>query len=354
MVCSCDYHSRFTSDKMKLIHITDEAFTDKHWQAYYSLMEILFEKYKSPMARVGWEKVKVRFLSLMDIDPDYYRFVVFDEETAVGWADLNVQSPGTSEQNVSVRIDAVYERAPDEFEKLVATEFLRLLDERKSTTAHLMAPSQRISAIARHWSSKELNRLDRFQLHRQKANISLMRSWLNKIPKANPDLSLRFFSPIPEKHLVVHTELFVTYIREMPTERETEIPFQMTIDEVRRDMRWRAKNDVYIYTCALFDSSDKMIAHSNASITGADPDDVYQAMTGVNREYRGRGLSRWLKAALFFKVGEDFPGNKTMTTDMRSANAPIQKVNAEMGYVLQSSGHEFEVRAEGLRGFLKS
>jgi len=96
-----------------------------------------------------------------------------------------------------------------------------------------------------------------------------------------------------------------------------------------------------------------MIGHSNAVIVEDDPSDVFQAMTGVNREYRGRGLSRWLKALLFFKVGADFPANKTMTTIMRAANAPIQKVNAEMGYVPLSSGHEFDLSADGLRRFLK-
>lgn len=96
-----------------------------------------------------------------------------------------------------------------------------------------------------------------------------------------------------------------------------------------------------------------MIGHSNALIAEADPSDAYQAVTGVNREYRGCGLSRWLKAALFFKVGEDFPANKTMTTVMRATNAPIQKVNAEMGYALQSSGYEFDVTAEGLRRYLR-
>ena len=144
----------------------------------------------------------------------------------------------------------------------------------------------------------------------------------------------------------------MTYIREMPTERPTEKPFELTAAEVRRDREWRRQNNYHVYTYALFDAGGAMIGHTNAQINGGDPTDVYQAMTGVNEEYRGRGLSRWLKAALFFKVGEDFPANETMTTDMRAANAPIQKVNAEMGYVLQSSGHEFELTADGLRGFL--
>jgi hypothetical protein len=142
-------------------------------------------------------------------------------------------------------------------------------------------------------------------------------------------------------------------MREMPTERKTQKQFKMTVDEVKQDLEWRRKNNMYVYTYTLFDINGTMIGHTNAMINGNDPSDAYQAMTGVNREYRGRGLSRWLKAALFFKVGEDFSSNETMTTDMRATNVPIQKVNAEMGYSLISSGYEFEISVEGLSKFLK-
>ncbi|MDH3890525.1 MAG: hypothetical protein OEV49_05525 [candidate division Zixibacteria bacterium] len=337
---------------MDLFHITDPSFTDQRWQAYYALMETLHEKYDSSMAKVGWVQTKERFLSLMDSDPDYYRFVLFDQQTAVGWADLNVMSPNTPDQCVSVRVDSVYEDASGEFERIVAAEFLRLLHECKSHSAHIMATTRRISNIARRWSGTELNRLDRFRLIRKKANTSLMKSWLDDIPRQNPALRLEFYPEIPDQHLITHTNLFIRYMHEMPTERESDKQFKMTIDEVRQDREWRRQNNAYVYVYALFDTDGEMIGHSNAFVTGADSSDVYQAMTGLNSEYRGRGLSRWLKAALFFKVGEDFPDNKTMTTDMRAANAPIQKVNAEMGYKLLSSGHEFELSVEGLGKFI--
>ncbi len=338
---------------MKLLHIADPSFTDQHWQAYYSLMETLLEKYQTAMARVGWEQTRERFLSLMKSDKEYYRFVIFDNQTAVCWADLKIMAPGTPGQNVFVRVESTYEDAPEEFERILAAEYLRLLRKHDSASAHIMAPTQRISAIARHWNGTELNRFDQFRLSRAKANTSLMKSWLENIPRDNPDLRLEFFSPMPEEHMVVHTESFVRYIKEMPTERESEGQFQMTVEEARKDIEWRRNNNMHLYTYALFNVDDIMIGHSNAVINGSDPSYVYQAMTGIDREYRGRGLSRWLKAALFFKIGEDFPANHTMTTDMRAVNAPIQKVNAEMGYVLLSAGHEFELSAKGLSGFLK-
>ena len=333
---------------MKTLHIADRLFNDQCWQAYYALLEILRERYESPMARIGWEQTKESFLSLMEIDPGYHRFVIFDGQTAVGWADFDIHAKGMPGQNASVRVESVYDHAPKAFECIVAAELLNLMKMCSSNSARLWTTTERIAAIARHWSGRELNRLDRFRLYRAKAPTALMESWLKKIPQEHPGLRLEFFSPVPDEHLVAYTSLFIKYIREMPTERESGDQFLMTADEVRRDMEWRLKNRMHTYTYALFDPNSTMIGYTNVMINEADPSDVFQSMTGLDVEYRGRGLSRWLKAAMFFKVGEDFPANETITTDMRGANAPIQKVNAEMGYVLLSSGNEFEISADDL------
>ncbi len=337
---------------MKLLDITDPAFTDHHWQACYALMETLHDRYASRLAKIGWEQTKTRLHSLAAKDANYHRLVVFDDNDAIGWGDFRVLAPGTEGQCVSVRVEAADDPAPEELERIVAAEFLRLLEECGSKSAHILAITEQMSAIARHWNGTELNRLTRFRLHRATANAPLMQSWLERYPRENPGLRMEFFSPVPEEHLVAYTRLFVNYIREMPTERESAQPFEMTVEENRRDIEWRRKNRMHIYMYALFDAGGTMIGHTNAVITEDDPSDIYQAMTGVNREYRGKGISHWLKAALFFKVGEDFPANETMTTVMRAANAPIQKVNAGMGYTLLSRGHEFDLTIEGLRTFL--
>lgn len=337
---------------MKLLRITDPSFADRHWQAHYALLETLHDRYHSRMARIGWERTKTSLLSLASNDPAYHRFAVFDDTTAIGWGDLKVFAPGTEGQCVSVRAEAADDPAPEEFERLVAGEFLRLLDDCGSRNAHIMATNEQMSTIATHWHGQQLNRLEQFRLNRATANTSLMKSWLEQIPHEHPDLRIEFFSPVPESHLEEYTKLFVGWIREMPAEREGATPFEMTVEDVRRDIQWRRKNRAQLYTCALFDADAAMIGHSNAVVMEDDTSDVYQAMTGITREYRGKGLSRWLKAALFFKVGEDFPGNETMTTTMRAANAPIQKVNAEMGYQLLTTGHEFDITVDGLRTFL--
>lgn len=338
---------------MNLLHIADAAFTDRHWQAYYALLELLHDRYRCRFARIGWERTKQQLLSLVQSDPYYHRFVVFEDHSGLGWGDFRLLAPGTASESVSVRIESAAAPPLSAFETLVAREFLRLLEPCQVHIANLMAETPHVSDMARRWNGHELNQLTRFQLDRATAQTERMTSWLTTIPQEHPELHLAFFSPIPEEYLEAHTELYVQWIRDMPTERPSATPFEFTIDDARRDIEWRRRNKIHVYTYALFDPDDTMIGHTNAVIAEADPGDAYQAMTGLNRDYRGRGLSRWLKAALFFKVGEDFPANKTMTTVMRAANAPIQKVNAEMGYTLVSSGHEYDLSADGLRRFLE-
>jgi GNAT superfamily N-acetyltransferase len=193
-----------------------------------------------------------------------------------------------------------------------------------------------------------LNILNRFQLERISAHKDLIDNWLQEFPTRYPSLRLEFHKVIPDKYLVRYAELFTQFLNEMPRERDRGRKYNISPEILRNLDEWRRKNDRFLYIFTLHDDRDNMIGFTNAMVAGHDPSNVYQAMTGVISEYRGKGLSKWLKAALFRKIGEDFPDNEFMTTDMRAVNYPIQKVNEQMGYKLISEGAEYNVSLDNL------
>ncbi len=79
---------------------------------------------------------------------------------------------------------------------------------------------------------------------------------------------------------------------------------------------------------------------------------INQWMTGVRRPYRGRGLGKWLKAAMLLRVREEFPQVRVVRTGNAFSNAPMLSINERLGFKLYREGMEVQIRLEDLEAYL--
>ena len=77
-----------------------------------------------------------------------------------------------------------------------------------------------------------------------------------------------------------------------------------------------------------------------------------QYNTGVLPKFRGKGLGRWLKAAMFEKVVADLTEVKFIRTNNSALNAPMLKINHEMGFKLYRSSVIWQVEIEKVKAYL--
>lgn len=337
----------FTSMSVK-----DANFTDAHWKTYHQLMVDLSERFDNSFPNTPWEDLKKRMLSYQRPEKGYDRYVIFENNNPVGWIQMMIYNALTPQQNGAIRFDTVYENVPEAASCLMARLIHDYLAKFDCPSANTLTDTERLMRLPHMWNSTYLNRLERFRLYRKSASHQIIEKWLTKIPVKNPDLKLEIHTAIPEKYLIQYAELFGRYINEMPKENENAKEYHVSTEEIRRQEKWRADNKSGLITSLLTHENDGVIGMSNIMINKQDPRDAYQAMTGVTAEYRGRGLSKWLKASLYEKIGKDFPGNEFLTTDMRAANKPIYAVNEQMGYKLFSKGAEFEIYPAQLKKYL--
>ncbi|MFH1700476.1 MAG: hypothetical protein ABIE07_07795 [Candidatus Zixiibacteriota bacterium] len=331
--------------------VMDDNFTDDQWKSYHKLMSEIHERFDSTFPEMSWEDLKKRMQSYQQPENGYDRFVVFKDNTPVAWIQMMIFNARTPLQNGALRYDTRYQNVPDGVALLMAETIFEYLQKFECPSANIMTENERLMGLPQRWKSAHLNRLERYRLYRESANAEIINKWLTEIPAQNPDIKLSIYSAIPDIYLNQYAGLFARYIEDMPKENENAKKYHVAPEEIRRQEKWREDNNSRLITGLLL-HNDRVKGMSNVLINMADPREAYQAMTGVTANYRGRGLSKWLKAALYQKVGQAFPANVYMVADMRAVNKPITVVNEQMGYKLFSKGAEFEIFAVQLKEYL--
>ena len=78
------------------------------------------------------------------------------------------------------------------------------------------------------------------------------------------------------------------------------------------------------------------------------PTIVQQDFTGVRPDARGRGLGKWLKAAMALHIHELYPDAQWFTTGNAGSNAPMLAINKKLGFKQYRAGSEYQLHRDRL------
>jgi hypothetical protein len=79
---------------------------------------------------------------------------------------------------------------------------------------------------------------------------------------------------------------------------------------------------------------------------------ISQLLTGVQQEYRGRGLGKWLKAKMLLKIRDEYPEVKIVTTGNATSNAPMLSINDRLGFKVYKETENAQITIEQLAHYL--
>jgi len=75
---------------------------------------------------------------------------------------------------------------------------------------------------------------------------------------------------------------------------------------------------------------------------------IEQRFTGVRPDARGRGLGKWIKAAMLLHLRELYPGTRWIATGNAGSNAPMLKINRALGFKPYRTGNEYQIARDRL------
>jgi RimJ/RimL family protein N-acetyltransferase len=130
--------------------------------------------------------------------------------------------------------------------------------------------------------------------------------------------------------------------------------FQITAEQLRQDEQSIFSRGYERWTLYVREKpTGEFAGYTEVLWNPNRPEIVDQLMTGVFPKHRNRGLGRWLKAAMLDKILEERPQAKYVRTENADINAPMLKINTELGFKPYFSVCVWQVETEQVSKYLE-
>ena len=163
-------------------------------------------------------------------------------------------------------------------------------------------------------------------------NPELMEDWIRRASERAGDISLVRWKGQPARHLLPAFRLARDAMNDAPIGTLDYEKGLDPLDEVWGSGAMLETSERSCWTVAAMTTNGEMAGYTTTTIDLLAPSLSWQGDTGVMREHRGRGIGRWLKAAMWRWIADEAPTGVATRTENADTNAAMLAINQEMGF----------------------
>ena len=180
----------------------------------------------------------------------------------------------------------------------------------------------------------------------------MVNQWMEEGPKRSPKTKLVKYSSIPDEYLEQFSKLYTETYNQQPWEELDDVAFVFSPKYFRHLEKSFAETGVKWIIMLTIEEDGKISGLTEMRNNPAFKSMITQELTGVKEEYRGRGLGKWLKAAMLLEIKERFPEVKVVRTENATTNAPMLSINDRLGFKFFRESIEAQIGIEQLNKYL--
>lgn len=182
----------------------------------------------------------------------------------------------------------------------------------------------------------------------------MVNEWMTQGPKRSPGTVMKLFFSISDDIIEEYAKVFTETLNQQPMGDLDINDIIFTPESIREDEKQQSSLGRTKLTYLTIEADGKISGLTEMMYRSDRKTMITQLLTGVKQEYRGRGLGKWLKAAMLLKTKEDYPEAKIITTDNATENKPMLSINDRLGFKLHKESISAQLKREDLENYLKN
>ncbi|MFQ5986247.1 MAG: GNAT family N-acetyltransferase [Thermoplasmata archaeon] len=183
----------------------------------------------------------------------------------------------------------------------------------------------------------------------------MVHQWAAEGPTRSPKTTLRFFGNYLDDDLVEEFCEMANEVSNQEPRGDLDLGDEFLTPEILKERIDSFVDAGGALRRAITVEGDGRI--SGYTVMGQFPSEaslIHQYGTGVREVYRGRGLGKWVKAAMLLRVREEFPEVEVVITGNATVNAPMLSINDRLGFRPYKDGVEAQISLQDAEDYLGS
>ena len=180
----------------------------------------------------------------------------------------------------------------------------------------------------------------------------MIEQWHKEGYERSPETKIELYITIPQDIIEKYCQIYTETLNQQPL-GELELGKIVFTPEM---IQYNEKNNAELgrkhLTYSTIESNDDISGLTEMIYRPSRDSMIEQLLTGVKKEYRGRGIGKWLKAAMLLKMREEFPQVNVVTTGNATTNAPMLSINDRLGFKVHKEGISAQMSLEKLGEYL--
>ena len=278
-----------------------------------------------------------------------HRYEIARDGVMLSWFNATTSKPGSPEYETNKHIlwaDASVHR--DHRRQGIGRRWIplaiELMDRHGCTTLSMGTEEESGHAFLRWMGAEGKFSGAENRLKVSEVDLAMLRQWTEDAARLSPHTRLETYDGfMPEEMWEDYCPQLTAMLNTMPWEQLDHGDIVVTPAQLAEWYGRMKMQGMLEYTMLTREPDGVISGITDMSYAPFRAKMIDQGFTGVKTDARGRGLGKWLKAAMLLHVLEIYPDLESVITENAGSNAPMLAINTKMGFKRYKTGTEYQI-----------